>query len=237
MRHLFSLFVLFIVKVLARTFYRVESSWLHRPDKDPWEGIRLVVFLNHTSLYEPLFIGALPWRVLWRLASNLVVPAADITINRPLVGRFFRSLAPGVIPITRKRDDSWSHFVDHINEGSLVIILPEGRMKRATGLDKSGNPMSVRGGIADILKIVDNGTMVIAYSGGLHHVQIPGQAVPNLFKKIELNLERLDIQEYLKQLENRDEKNFKSKVICDLNERMEKYCPPEIAPGSGDIHY
>ena len=92
MRLIISLFILLVVKVLARTFYRVESSWLHRPKEDPWDGIKLVVFLNHTSLYEPLFIGAIPWRVLWRLATDLVVPAADVTINRPIVGKFFKYL-------------------------------------------------------------------------------------------------------------------------------------------------
>ena len=41
--------------------------------------------------------------------------------------------------------------MNQIDEDAVVIILPEGRMKRATGLDKKGMPMTVRGGVADIL--------------------------------------------------------------------------------------
>ena len=65
----------------------------------------------------------------------------------------------------------------------MVIILPEGRMKRENGLDLHGNPMNVRGGIADILLAMKQGRMLIAYSGGLHHVQFPG-GVPRIFKTV-----------------------------------------------------
>jgi hypothetical protein len=36
----------------------------------------------------------------------------------------------------------------------MVLMAPEGRMKRADGLDAHGQPMTVRGGIADILEVV-----------------------------------------------------------------------------------
>ena len=123
------------VKALARTFYRIDVDWVEPPAGDPWDDLRVIAILNHTSLYEPLFAGAVPNRVLYQIASRGVVPVAEKTLNRPLVGRFFGLVAPDVIPVTRQRDSSWQELVDRIGPRSLVIIAPEGRMKRATGLD------------------------------------------------------------------------------------------------------
>jgi hypothetical protein len=47
----------------------------------------------------------------------------------------------------------------------------------------------VRGGIADILEAIPSGRMLLAYSGGLHHVQAPGEHVPRPFRTLYLNLE------------------------------------------------
>jgi len=231
-RSTFTLLILGIIKVLARFFYDVKAIWLDHPDRDPWEGVRIVCFLNHTSLYEPLFLGAMPWRVMWRVATKLVAPGADITLKRPLVGRFFKLIAPGMIPITRRRDASWTYFLDHIHKDSLVVILPEGRMKRTTGLDKHGQPMSVRGGIADILEFMQKGKMVIAYSHGLHHVQAPGEPIPRIFRKIRVNLERVDIEEFIKMINEQDGTDFKAKVIRELESRMKKNCPSKNKTGN-----
>ncbi len=78
----------------------------------------------------------------------------------------------------------------------MVMILPEGRMMRRNGLDSNGQPMTVRGGIADILDAIPDGRMLLAYSGGLHHVQAPGDGLPRLFRSIRLNLEAVDIADY-----------------------------------------
>ena len=68
-------------------------------------------------------------------------------------GPFFSRLAPKVVSVSRKRDRSWSHFLEQVSpEQDILIYTPEGRMKRKNGLDKNGLPMSVRGGIYDILK-------------------------------------------------------------------------------------
>src|SRR4029453_14173600 len=96
-----------------------------------------------------------------------VIPGAEKTANRPLVGRFFRLFAPDVIPISRQRDSTWQEVVDRIGPRSLVVIAPEGRMKRSTGLDAEGNPMTVRGGIADVLRGIPGGYLLVGYSGGL----------------------------------------------------------------------
>ena len=116
----------------------------------------------------------MPARFIWRLAAHGVVPAADKTTGRPLVGLVFKFVAHHVIPITRERDETWFAVLQRIDPQSMIVIAPEGRMKRANGLDLQGKPMSVRGGIADILNAVKEGRMLLAYSGGLHHVQVPG---------------------------------------------------------------
>jgi len=220
--------ILYSLKVLSRIFYRHDFDWVGTlPPGDPWRGLRLVVFLNHTSLFEPLFLGVPPARFVWRLAAHGVVPAADKTTDRPLVGMIFRFIAHRVIPITRQRDDTWTQVLSTIGEDSMVAIAPEGRMKRANGLDLHGNPMTVRGGVADILLALNHGRMLLAYSGGLHHVQIPGH-VPNVFKTVRLRVEVLDIAEYIKaRMAEGGAEQFKKNVIRDLERRRDEYCPDE----------
>lgn len=216
-----------LLKYLSRIFYRHDLSFLGPTPADPWANIRLVVFLNHTSLFEPVFIGAVPARFIWRLAAHGVVPAADKTTDRPLVGLVFRFVAHHVIAITRQRDDTWFEVLRKIDPESMVVIAPEGRMKRANGLDLHGKPMTVRGGIADILQAVKEGRMLIAYSGGLHHVQIPGK-MPRIFKTVRLRVENLDIAEYIAEMTRRGgEEDFKKTVMRDLDSRRDQYAPEE----------
>ena len=58
----------------------------------------------------------------------------------------------------------------------------------------------VRGGVADIMEALPRGRMLLAYSGCLHHIQVPGQHLPKLFKSIHLSTENLDIAEYRQRL-------------------------------------
>jgi hypothetical protein len=128
------------------------------------------------------------------------------------------------VPVTRQRDQTWQEVTTRIGPDSMVIIAPEGRMKRANGLDKDGKPMTVRGGIADLVRGVGEGTMLLAYSGGLHHVQVPGQSLPKLFKTIQMRLEVLDIAAYREALtEQAGRHGFKLAVIKDLEERRDRY--------------
>ncbi len=215
------------LKYLSRFFYRHDFAWVGETPPDPWANLRLVAFLNHTSLFEPVFLGAVPNRFIWRLAAHGVVPAADKTTDRPLVGLIFRFVAHHVIAITRQRDDTWFQVLSKIDPDSMVVIAPEGRMKRANGLDLHGNPMTVRGGIADILHAVKQGRMLIAYSGGLHHVQVPGR-VPRIFKTVRLRVENVDIAEYIAEMLRRGgEEQFKRNVIKDLEWRRDHYAPEE----------
>lgn len=215
------------LKILSRIFYRQDFGFIGPTPPDPWADLRVVVFLNHTSLFEPVFLGMVPNRFIWRLAAHGVVPAADKTTDRPLVGLIFRFVAHHVIAITRQRDDTWFQVLSKIDPESMVVIAPEGRMKRSNGLDLHGRPMSVRGGIADILGAVKEGRMLIAYSGGLHHVQIPGR-VPRIFKTIRLRVENVDLAEYVRDMMARGgEEEFKRNVMKDLDWRRDHYCPEE----------
>lgn len=213
------------IKLFARLFYRVENSWLHKHENDPWADVKLIAFLNHTSLFEPLFLGAAPWRMLWRIAGRIIAPGADVTMGRPVAGWFLKFIMPKMIPISRERDETWNGFLDAIEAESVVIIAPEGRMRRANGLDKDGNQMSVRGGVADILEMLPSGEMVIVYSGGLHHVQVPGQGLPNLFKRIQMHAEKLNIPKYVEQMKAVPDTPFRKAVISDFEARKQLNIP------------
>ena len=220
--------ILTFLKYLSRLFYKQDFAFIGDAPRDPWANIRLVVFLNHTSLFEPIFLGAVPNRFIWRLAAHGVIPAADKTTGRPLVGLVFKFVAHHVIPITRQRDDTWFAVLNRIDPKSMVVIAPEGRMKRETGLDLQGNPMTVRGGVADILLAIQQGRVLIAYSGGLHHVQIPGR-IPNLFETVRMRIENLDIADYIaEQMAKGGADQFKKNVMRDLEARRDAYCLEEM---------
>jgi hypothetical protein len=213
------------VGFLTRRFYRFEVLWVGPKPPKAWKNIRVFAFLNHTSLLEPLFLGTLPVSFLWDAAKRTVVPGADITMNRPIAGTFYKYFSPRTVSITRERDDSWSGFLDEIKPDTMVALAPEGRMMRANGLDKRGKPMSVRGGIADILCKVQTGKMLIGYSGGLHHVNAPGEKRMRLFKTLKIRYEVLDIADYLKTFDTQDPKRLRKSVAEDLEQRLHKYKP------------
>jgi hypothetical protein len=103
--------------------------------------------------------------------------------------------------------------------------MPEGRMMRANGLDKNGRPMTVRGGIADIVSSIPEGRMLLTYSAGLHHVQTPGQRIPKVFKTLRMRLEAVDIAAYRRRLMDRcGPHGFKKALIGDLESRRDRYC-------------
>ena len=214
------------VKTLSRCFYRFDISWIDESRDRSWDSIRLVAFLNHTSLFEPLFVGWFPNEFLKRIASKGLMPVADKALQRPVMGNFFNLVAGNVVPISRMKDRTWLTLLNHIHSDSMVIIMPEGRMMRRDGLDKNGKPMTVRGGIADLIQKISHGRILMAYSGGLHHVQAPGQLVPRLFKTIQMRLESVDIRQYRESLLSRSGyKDFKTAVIKDFESRRDRFCP------------
>lgn len=233
MRFLVTYALLLSVKLLSRIFYRHESGWVGATPADPWGAdIRICAILHHTSLYEPVFAAVAPNRFLKRIARQGVVPIADKTLARPLVGRFFRFVASDVVPVTRQRDDTWREVVRHAGPGKMVLLLPEGRMKRSTGLDAEGKPMTVRGGIADLIESVGAGWMLLAYSGGLHHVQAPGEKLPRLFRTVRMNLELVDIPAYRAEMQARRsaEESFRRVVVRDLERRRDLFSPTAGRP-------
>ena len=219
--------LLLAVKYLTRVFYRHEMVWLHPEPEPPWDDLRVVAILNHTSLYEWLFTGLAPNHLLKSIAYRAIIPAADVTMKRAWIGTFLSGFAPDVISITREKDETWAEVLRRVGPGRIVVILPEGRMKRADGRDKYGRPMTVRGGIADILRGIDGGRMLLAYSGGLHHIQVPGQGAPKLFKPVRMAVELVDIDAYKQALGGGDNRGaFKKAVVDDLARRRDLHCPP-----------
>lgn len=211
-----------LLKIWSRLFYRCEFEWMGETPDPPWDDLYIFTVMNHTSLYEWLFTGGLPNHFLKRISTRGHVPVADKTISRPFLGIFLRLLAPHMISITREPDHTWQAVIDRLDEDSMVIIFPEGRMKRANGLDKHGKPMTSRGGIADLITAIPSGRMLIAYSGGLHHVQSPGQRLPRLFKTIRMAFEFVDIEEYRsRMLEQGTGEKFKRAVREDLDARRD----------------
>ena len=102
-------------------------------------------------------------------------------------------------------------------------------MKRPGGLDKFGKPMNVKGGVADILENLNDGAMILCISGGLHHIQTPGQIFPRLFKTIHMNLAYIDIKEYKEQFQSLSPRERKMKITQDLQVHLEKNCPKEVS--------
>ena len=214
------------LKGISRTFYRFDIAWIGNTPPDPWCDVRLVLFLNHTSLFEPLFAGWVPNRFLRNLAFKGVVPVADKTTRRPLVGVFYKLVARNVVSVSRKRDDTWTRFVAAACPDSMVVMAPEGRMKRRNGLDAQGLPMTIRGGFADLLEKISTGRMLIAYSGGLHHVQYPSQLLPKLYKTLRMRVESLDILHYKRKILRKcGSLSFKQALIQDLQNRLQRHCP------------
>ncbi len=224
--------ILLCVKTLARVFYRFDPLWLRSVSDDQWDEMRLIVVLHHTSLLDVLYFGLIPNRVLWRLATRGVAPAASVTLERPIVGLAYRTMVKTVVSVTRKRDHTWQQLMEQIGPDAMVIIAPEGRLMRGNGLDKKGRPMTIRGGVVDILRAVGDGKMLMIYSGGLHHIQIPGQKrLPRIFKTVHARFEMLDVEAYNRDLLERfGEQGFRQAVIDDLGRLKAEHCPPTGFP-------
>lgn len=226
MKSLISFVALLIIKGFSRLLFRFKIGWPNNNPNIKWNETRLIVLLNHTSLLEPLYLGFLPISFLRMLSKRMVAPGADKTLNRPLVGTLYKIFSPGMVAITRKRDDSWKQFMDAISPDSIIVIIPEGRMKRKNGLDLNGEKMTVKSGVADILSGLKEGQMIIAYSGGLHHVHVPGEKGYRFFKTLKMNLETFPIQEYNQSFgDSIGSESWRKKVIDDLQHRLETKVP------------
>lgn len=224
---------LLAVRWLCRRCYDYDFGWLEEPEGDPWLDAGIVIILNHTSLFEPLFLGGVPRRFVRRIATAGLVPIATKTMDRPVVGRIFRLLVPEIVPVTRERDETWEAYLDRSEDpATLVFLLPEGRMKRRTGLDARGGPMTVLGGVADVLERArSDERMLLAYSGGLHHVHAPGDRFFRLFEELTMSLEAVDLRPYRETLRSTaGAVGFKEATVADLTRRRDDHCR-EDGPG------
>ncbi|MCG8462299.1 MAG: hypothetical protein MI919_38940 [Holophagales bacterium] len=228
--------VLMFLRVVSRLFYRQQGLWVGDVPEERWPPYRLVAILNHTSLMECLFAGQVPARFLWRMANHATIPIASVTMERPIVGRLWSFVAANIVSISRERDHTWKQVVESVDDpDSMVIILPEGRMKRAGGLDKHGRPMTIRGGIADLVLGTPEGHMLLAYSQGLHHIQVPGQHRPRLFRPVRMRFEAFDIAAYRERLsegldlsEEKDQLRFRRRMMDDLTARRDRHCTSDL---------
>jgi 1-acyl-sn-glycerol-3-phosphate acyltransferase len=222
--------ILLTGKLASRSFWDTRVEWVGEVPRDPWQGVRLIAILHHTSLAEGVYLSAVPDRVLRRIARHGVAPIADETMARPWAGRIFRLLVAHPVPVTRRRDETWDQVLDELGDPhTLLTLCPEGRMMRPHGRDKAGEPMTIKPGVADVLRTLGGGRMILAYSGGLHHVFPPGARLPKLFEPMKLRIETIDIAEYVAARE-REPVPFVDAVIRDLTRRRDLYTP--IAPGT-----
>ena len=219
--------LLLAVNTAARVFFKLKNEWITPEPENYAKGTKMIVILNHTSLYEPLIAGYAPYNLLWKFARHGVLPVAEKTMKRP-IGLFFRLIVRHPIVVTRQRDKTWYKLLSKADSKAITIILPEGRMKRANGLDSEGREMTVRGGIADIIEALPGGRILVVYSGGLHHIQVPGELLPTPFKTLRCRMEMIDIPSYKEEL-RRDypEASFRKAVVADLTRRRDEYCPTE----------
>jgi hypothetical protein len=221
---------LLAVKYASRALYDIREEWVGGVPADPWKGVRLIAVLHHTSLAEGVYLSVVPNRVLRRIANHAVVPVAKETMDRAIEGRIFKLLLPNAVSITRRRDQSWSRVLSEIDDpDSMVALFPEGRMMRPDGRDKKGAIMTVKPGVAEVLRSIRTGRMILAYSGGLHHVFRPGAARPRFFKSLHLRLESIDIASYI-DARMHEPPSFVDAVVRDLTHRRDLYTP--IAPGT-----
>jgi len=136
MKSLLAFLVLALVKIASQLFFRFRGERLDSLKQPGWSDLRLLVFLNHTSLYEPLVAAFAPFPLLWRFAFHGVLPVAEKTIRRR-IGLFFQFLARHVVVVTRQRDQTWDEVLNRVDRKAVVMILPEGRMMRRSIRDHS----------------------------------------------------------------------------------------------------
>ena len=189
-RRVFVFCTLSLIKTIGHVLFSFNVKTTNGKALD-WDSFKVVAWINHTSLYDVFLICLFPYKFLWKASKTCMTPIAEKTIKRPLLGLIFKNLTSKKTFVSQKRDDSWAQFLESIEDSSIVALFPEGRMKRKNGLDKNGKELSIRGGIADILQKRTDGKMLIIYSGGMHHIQAPGEKCQSFFKQSTPGLSQL----------------------------------------------
>lgn len=211
------------LRLASRVFYDHKFEWVGEPPAEPFRNVRVAALLNHTSLFEAALSGSFPLHFVRDIASRGVLPGADTTMDRPIVGRFFKWMVPRSVTLTRRRDSSWDSLLSLVEGDNIVLLFPEGRMRRRGGFDKHGRPMTVRSGIADVLARIDEGDILLVYSEGLHHVHAPGDRFPGLFLEVRCRFEQLSIRQYKERMGIGGPK-FIRNTMHDLETRRDLHC-------------
>jgi hypothetical protein len=211
------------IRLASRIFYGHDSQWVGERPAEPFRNVRLAALLNHTSLFEIALSGSFPLHFVREISERALLPGADTTMDRPLVGRIFKWMVPKSVTLTRRKDSSWERFLSAIDAGTIVLLFPEGRMRRRGGFDKHGRPMTVRGGIADVLERIDDGDLLLVYSEGLHHVHAAGDRFPSPFQQVRCRFEQIPIRRY-KELMGVGDVHFARNVMHDLEKRRDEHC-------------
>ena len=125
LRRILAFFILASIKTVGRLLFsfNVEHQGEQRV---AWSEVRLIAWLNHTSLYDVFLISVIPYRTLWRASKDCLTPIAEKTYRRPVVGFIFRNLTMSKSSVSQKRDDTWSQFLGSITHASMVALFPEG---------------------------------------------------------------------------------------------------------------
>jgi len=209
-----------VLRTVSRVFFR-HVVW--------WAGSRcapgVTCASSPLSSHQPLR-AALRGRCRPRCSANRplgLVPVADKTLRRPLVGLFFKMVAQRVVVVTRQQDETCSACSARRRD-SIVVLFPEGRMKRADGLDSEGKPMTVRGGIADILAR-SAGRMVLGYCGGSTTFRCRSAAAEAVQDDPPRHGGGRHPSYRDGLLHGAGETSLKRLVIEDLQTRRDRYCP------------
>ena len=67
----------------VRSFRIRRNEWITPEPENYAKGTRIIALLNHTSLYEPLFVGGFPNEFIRRIAFKGLMPVADKATRRP----------------------------------------------------------------------------------------------------------------------------------------------------------
>ena len=80
-KSIFTFMLLLVVHVATRLHYRLRVEWITPEPRNYARGTRIIVILNHTSLYEPLLAGFAPLSLLWKCGRHGVLPVAEKTMK------------------------------------------------------------------------------------------------------------------------------------------------------------
>ena len=76
------------------------------------------------------------------------------------------------------------------------------------------------------MKNIEEGQLAFAYSGGLHHIQAPGEGFPKLFKTLRVDIEVVEIEQYKKSFPGEiGSEEWRLTVQADFQHRLENNVP------------